>query len=383
MKQLLTCLIFFVAMNTGLHAQQARKTDDSLLLDYYQSQRFTDALTYLKGIYTEPVTDRKELSNLAYTAAMANKLTDAEVFYRRIYDIDTTNITALYNIAGINQRRGNQAKAAGYYKKFILKDSTNFFVYKQLARISGEKIDITGQLYYLQKANRIDPTEFDVASDLSDRYVQLDQLAAAGRVLNVALKADPENIILLQSLLKLYSAQKRWAETINTGEQLLQLGDVAISTVNKLGIAYYQLKNYECGITTLLSLPEDMQTETSAYFIAACYKELKDQKNAIIYFNKAVKLSISPATATYYSEMADSYETIAQLKKALAAYQKALLYHENPLTYYFLATLLDSKLKDGRSALKYFRKYVATKPGKQQQAYVDYSINRITALIHK
>ncbi|MCC8423360.1 tetratricopeptide repeat protein [Mucilaginibacter sp. UR6-11] len=380
MKYLTICLLLLITGVRFSYGQQTRKTDDALLLDYYQNQRFTEALSYLKSVYTEPVTDKKELSTLAYTAAMANKLTDAEAFYQRIYDMDTTNITALYNIAGINHRRGNAAKAAAYYIKFTLKDTTNFLVYKQLARISSEKADLTGQLHYLQKANKIDPAEFDVASDLSDRYVQLGQLAVAGNVLNLALAADPENIVLLQSLLKLYSAQKRWAETISTGEKLLQLGDVAISTVNKLGIAYYQLKNYECGITTLLSLPAALQTETTTYFIAACYKELKDPQKAIIYFNKAIKLSIPAATATYYSEMADSYETINQLKKAQAAYQKALLYQENPLTYYYLATLLDTRLKDKRTALKYFKKYIVSKPDKKQQAYVDYSKERIAAL---
>ncbi|MDB5157891.1 MAG: tetratricopeptide repeat protein [Mucilaginibacter sp.] len=110
---------------------------------------------------------------------------------------------------------------------------------------------------------------------------------------------------------------------------------------------------------------------------------LKDQKNAIFYFSKAIDLSISKGTATYYSEMADSYETTHQPKKAKIAYQKALLYNESPLTYYYLATLLDTKLNDKRNALKYFKKYLATQPDKKQQPYIDYSTQRITALNHK
>jgi tetratricopeptide (TPR) repeat protein len=380
MKYLLPLITIILFSAPVAFSQQTRKTDDGLLLQYYQNQQFKEALGYLKTIYTEPVTDLKELSNLAYTASMANKLSDAESYYQRVYDADTNNLKALYNIAAINQRRGNNSKAAVYYQNYISKDSSNFQVYKQMAHISAEKYDQQGQFNYLRKANRLAPTEFDVASDLGDMYSKQDSSVQAEKVLNTALTADPENIFLLQSLLRLYSVQKKWADAVKTGEQLLQQGDIAISTVNKLGIAYYQLKNYECGIETLLTLPTLQRNETTAYFIAACYKELKDQKNAIIFFNEAIKLSISPATATYYSEMADSYETLNQLKKASATYQKSLLYKENPLTYYFLATLYDSKLKDKRSALKYFKKYTATQPGKKEQAYLDYSKQRIAAL---
>ncbi|GAA4085477.1 hypothetical protein GCM10022392_02850 [Mucilaginibacter panaciglaebae] len=369
--------------NAPVTAQQTRKTDDGLLLQYYQNQQFKEALSYLKSIYTEPVSDVRELSNLAYTASMAGKLADAETYYQRVYYTDTTNLIALYNVAGINLRRGNAVRAAGYYQKYILKDSSNFWVYKQMAGISSQNYDEPRQLNYLKKANNIDPTEFDVASDLSDLFIKSDSLPQAEKVLNQALVADPENIVLLQSLLRLYSARKKWVETVKTGEQLLKLGDISISTNTKLGIAYYQLKNYQCGLETLLALPEAQQNETTCYYTGVCYKQLKDQKNAIVYLNKAVVASISPATATYYNEMADSYEALKQLNTALLTYKKALLYNDDPLTYYYLGALYDSKFGDKRNALKYYKKYIAGKPDKWQQGYINYSKQRIAELGRK
>lgn len=380
MKYLLLTVFTLVLFSGKSIAQQTRKTDDLLLLQYYQNQQFTEALTYLKNIYSEPVTDIKELANLAYTASMAGKLLDAENYYQRVYNADTTSLTALYNIAGITLRRGNNTKAAFYYKNYILKDSSNFSVYKQLALIAADRYDNTSRLKYLRKANQLDSTEFDVASDLADIYIRNDSLQSAEKVLNKALIADPENIILLQSLLALYSAQKKWKETVQTGERLHFLGDVAITTISKTGIAYYQLKNYLCALEALQSLGHDQQTETTNYFIAVCYKELKDPKNAIAFFNEAIKLSVSPATATYYNEMADSYEGIKQLNTALSTYKKALWYDNNPLTYYYMAALYDTKLKDKSNALKYYKKYAIAKPPKWQKGYVDYSVDRIAAL---
>ncbi|PJJ84612.1 tetratricopeptide repeat protein [Mucilaginibacter auburnensis] len=376
---LLLFIAFYFSMES--YAQETRKTDDALLLDYYQGGRYAEALTYLKTVYAEPVSDAKELTRLAYTASMANKLPEAEAYYQQIYNRDTTNKTSLYNMATINQRRGNNFKAESYLKKYIKLDTTTFAVYKQLANFAATKADFTAQLAYLQRANKLDSIEFDVAADLSDLYVKLKFNQQAEKVLSVAIAADPENIVLLQSLLKLASAQKKWQLAVKTGEQLLQAGDGSAFTATKLGVAYYQMKSYRCGIETLAALPDIFQTEVTAYFTGACYKQLKDPKNAVYYFDKAIKLSISPSTNTYYSEMGDTYEGMKLLSKAQSSYQKALLYDEKPLTLYFLANLFDRQLKDPSSALKYFKKYLASKPdANEEKDYIAYSKSRVEQL---
>jgi tetratricopeptide (TPR) repeat protein len=184
-------------------------------------------------------------------------------------------------------------------------------------------------------------------------------------------------------LLDLNYVKEKWPEATKTVEQLLLLGDSTTATISKLGTAYYQTQNYLCGIAVLTALRELEQTETTAYYTAVCYKQLKDQKNAIFYLKKALLLSISPNAATYYNEMADSYETNKQFKQAQDAYQKGLLYNEKPITYYFLATLFDTELKDKKNAVKYYKKYIAAKPDEKQKTYINYSLARITELSHK
>jgi tetratricopeptide (TPR) repeat protein len=376
MKPILLFITLFLSICSAF--AQSAKTDDALLLDYYQTQRFAEAADYLKRIYPEPITDSKALSRLAYTSLMAGKLTDAEGFYQRIYDADSTNTAVLYNMASINQRRGNANRAELFYKRIILRDTTDFQVYKQLAAITHNKGNIIGEIVYLQKANTLNPLEFDVASDLSDLYVNLKQFPQAEKVLTVAIVADPENVILLQSLLKLSYAQKKWTVVIKVGEQLLQLADE--SQRLKLGIAYYNTKNYLCGLESLLPVPELLQNETTAYFTAACYKLLKDQKTAILFFKKAIKLSLSPTTATYYNEMADSHQQLAQLTTAESMFKKALLYDQQSMTYYSLAVLYDTKMKSPKNALLYYKKYLDSKPEETEKDQIAYSKSRIAAL---
>src|ERR1700740_995271 len=92
----LLCLVTFTI--TVCCAQQKMATDDGLLLDYYQNQRFADAADYLKKNYPEPINDSRVLGSLAYTSQMASRLVDAEVYYQRVYDLDTTNTGILLSL---------------------------------------------------------------------------------------------------------------------------------------------------------------------------------------------------------------------------------------------------------------------------------------------
>jgi tetratricopeptide (TPR) repeat protein len=379
MKSTLICIAFCLSSFVSF-AQEAYKVDDALLLDYYQNQRFGEAADYLKKAYAEPITKIKPLGQLAYTSNMAGRLAEAEGYYQRIYAIDSTNTPVLNSLGSLNLRRGNTTKAEAYFKQIAARDSTNFMVYKQLAQIRRDKNDIPLYIAYLQRANKLNPAEPDVASDLSDVYVSMKFNGQAEKVLSLAIAADPENIVLLKSLMILQYAQKKWPETMNTCLKLIDNGDNSAMILNKLGVAYYNIKSYECSISALLSIDAMAQNETSYYYTALAYKAIKDQPMAIFYLEKAISDGISPNTASYYGEVADSNEKLFKYKKAVTAYQKSLQFEETPLIYYSLANLYDSNLKDKKSAVKYYKKYLALKPPVKQKSFIDYSKSRIVAL---
>jgi tetratricopeptide (TPR) repeat protein len=380
MKSILICTAFCLS-SFICFAQENNKVDDALLLDYYQSQRFGEAADYLKKSYNEPITSTKALGQLAYTCNMAGRLAEAEGYYQRIYAIDSTNTPLLYSLGSLNLRRGNNQKAGIYYKKIIARDTTNFLVYKQLARISFERNEIDAYVAYMQRANRLNPAEPDVAAELCDLYINMGFPDQAEKALSQAITADPENVVLLNSLMKLQYAQKKWPGTISTCLKLIDNGNNSGAVLTKLGVAYYYTKNYECSIATLLGIDQIAQGETSYYYTALAYKEIKDQPMAISYLSKTIEAGISPNTASYYGEMADSNEKMFKYKKAAAAYQKSLQFDEKPLIYYSLANLYDSNLKDKKTAAKYYKKYLALNPPvNKQKKYIDYSKSRIVAL---
>lgn len=373
-------LLLITGLFPPVFAQDTIRQNNTLLLDYYQNQRFDLAADYLKQNNPEPITSIKILKALAYCNQMDGKLPEAETYYERVYAMDSTSTSVLFSLGSINLRRGNEVNAGVFYKKIIAKDSTNFIVYKQLAKISIDKKDVIAAVNYLIKANNLNPEDADVASDLGDMYISMKAYSAAEKVLARAIIADPENMILLQSLVKLEYNQKKWPETANNCEKLVLLGNQSGSILTQLGIAYYNLNQYKCSIETFSQIAEPEQNETTYYFTGACYKALKDYDKAIACFQKTITQGISPNINSYYSEIADTYETLKKYKKAEIAYQKAQEFTETPMTWYSLANLYDTELKNKNSAIKYYKKFLAAKPAKNQQSYIVYAKSRVDIL---
>lgn len=375
--------ILLICFYNSLFAQQTDKSGDALLLEYYQNQRFADALDYLKKTNPEPATDAKVLSSLAYTSQMAGKLADAEGYYLRIYQRDSTSISLLYNLGNLNLRRGNNGKALVYFKKILQKDSTNFSVYKQLATISYNIGNLKADSSYLQKANKINPTDPDVAADLATIFINQKSYPRADTIVSQALEADTANLLLLHQKAVINYKLERFPQTIDICQQLIMGGASASDVINMLGVSYFMVKRYNECISSFEILENNKTaSETSYYYTAMSYKALHEQEKAIVYLNKSIKAAISSNVDSYYAEMGDSYDKLHQLNKAVNAYQKSLLYDSRPvITFYVLANLYDSELKNKTSAAKYYRKYIKANPPQKQNTYLVYAKSRLKELL--
>ena len=294
--------------------------------------------------------------------------------------MDSTKTAVLFNLGAINLRRGNYIKAEVFYKKIIEKDTGNFMVYKQLAKISFEKGEQAQTMAYLSKANQINPADPDVASDLSDMLLIIKKYDLAEKVLGQAIINDPENIELLYSLVKLCSMENKFGAAKETCLTLIKLGDESAFVLTKLGLAYYNLKEYECAVAALLAIPAQYQGETSYYITGMAYKGLNDQSKTIEFMQKAIDAGISPNIADYYGEIAASEEKLKKNKVAATAYQKALEFNEDPTILYLLANLYDTRLKDKKKAIFYYKKYIVSNPSSKKQTYIAYSKSRIEEL---
>jgi tetratricopeptide (TPR) repeat protein len=382
MKHLIL-LILALLLNICIYAQTLKPAEQEQLLDYYQSQRYTEAVKLLQEIYGQNPQDEKAISMLAYANNMAGSLKEAEQFYLKLYQLDTKRLAVLFSLAGINARRGNQEKTVHYYKEILKIDSNNFRALKLLGSTLNSGVN-TEKLKYLKKANQIIPTDGDVAYDLAIELNLLKQTDEAYKVLEQAYQADTSNYLLLKAKLPIVITLKKFEEAARTGDDLLSSGDSSSLVLNSMGKLALQNKSYQQAIRFFKALEQRSQeSESSLYYTAICYQKLNDLKNAKSYINATIDFSLSPNISSYYSLLGYLEESSHAYKAANLAYQNGLRFKNNGAIYYNLALLYDYKLKKQAAALKYYRRYLQSNPDEKQQENIQYARDRIKSLTNK
>lgn len=368
------CVILLLALvGKVCYAQNA--LDREKLLDLYQTQRYAEAASYLSSIYPPETTDVKALTQIAYCNMMSGNLGEAEKSYQKINMIQPQQIPVLFSLANINSRRGNKKNASDYLLQVVAIDSGNFNAYKRLA----DYTDSTAlKMQYLQKANKLNATEADVAFDLARIYRNSKEYETAYNVLKVAIAADTSNMILQQALLPIANQLKKYNEVIVTGEKLLKSGADG-NVVMDVGKAYFFLKNYKKAISLFQMLEKmSMQNESIFYYISLCYREMKNYEMAAKYAKLTIEESISPNITAYYNLLGGIYDEKQQLNLAANAYKKGLSYSANKNIYYRLGLMYDLKLKQPKSAITYYSLFLKSKDlDKDDQPQVDYVKARI------
>ncbi len=359
-----TLIILFSVISIFSFSQAVSVIDKEKLFDFYQNQRYGEAAQYLQDIYGEGGNDLKILTQIGYCFLMAGNNMEAEKFYTRAYKLQPQNLPVLFSLGTINTRRGNLEKARIYYGEIAKIDSNNFSVFKLLANLYANPKDSL-KMIYLQKANKINPIESDVAGDLAYAYNLNQDFEKAYQTLDIAIAADSNNLVLQKAKLPIANQLKKYNEVISSGEKLLKDGSDS-GVLKDVAKAYYNTKKYQKAIDLfkLLELVA-MQNEATLYYTALSYRELKNCAMAISYAKKTIDEAISPNTSSYYGLLGLIHEENSQLGLATTSYKKGLTFKSNPTLYYRLAILNDTKLKNGKTALTFYNLYLKSRPNKE------------------
>lgn len=376
MKNILLFFIGLISLSTVAKAQ----VDNNKLLELIESQRFNELASYLESVYPNGTDDPKILNRLGYAYYMSGNLPKAESNYLKLLEKDSTNFSTINNLANVANKRGNYKQVIEYYKRILVIDSTNFYTTKQTAFAYGQISDNEQEFKYLKKANVLNPLDADVAYDYGIRLITRLALLKADTVLKVALTADTTNIILLKGILSINYINENYKEVALKGEKLFALGDGSNETKNKVGIAYYYLKDYQKCIDLMMALEEaKVATETTYYFTALSYRKLKQLDKSNDFMNAAINAGISNNMDIYYQELGVNRESLKQYKNCLFNYKKALEYDGNNTINYSIARIYDAELKQPKTALNYYKAFLkkANKKDKDDLPYIEYSEARV------
>lgn len=269
----------------------------------------------------------------------------AAVQYLQSLNKDSSNLKNIKQLAYANLMAGKLSDAKEAYLQVLKIDSNDFNAYKQLAKLDSDPLSSSKKAYLL-KANQLDAADAEVAAQLSEIYFKSSLFSKADEILKPALNADSVNLMLLNVKMPLDMILKRYPEAIKTGKTLMQYSKTP--------------------------------TEQLLFQMAICYREVKDYKMAITYFQTAIKEGISPKIASYYGLLGESYESMKQNKEAIDHYKRGLLFENNGSLYYNIALLYEDKLNDKKNAISYYTQYLnSIKDPEKQKRHIAFIKNKI------
>ncbi|WP_432714528.1 tetratricopeptide repeat protein [Pedobacter sp.] len=337
---------------------QSTTPDERRLLDYYQTQRYTEAAQYLQQLKKTENQNYKLLAQEAYVYLMAGALPAAEEILLKLYEKQPKSLSVLCNLAEIEVKRGRNNKAKAYYKDIIALDSTHFNAYKQLAALS-KQATTQERTAYLVKANTLNPIAADVVADLCEIYFKTNAYDQASAILAPALKADSANWQLREMKIPISMAAKKYNDAIQTGQKLLSEGDSSSYMMNNLGKSYLLTLDYKNALNCFLKVQKDTaENEVLLYQIALCYRGLRDYTNASIYLKKVIEKGISEKTASYYGLLGDAYEQSKKNQEAINAYKRGLQFENNGSLYYNIGLVYENRLNDKKNAIANYELYL-------------------------
>lgn len=374
---LLVILIFNFAGAQEATDEVALQEKYQAALEFISAYQFEPALALLRVCHETDSQNPDYLLRMGYCCTQLGRYFDAKSHYSAVLKLDFKNIQALSSLGSIYERENNYREALLYYRQFAATDSTNSVAYKRCGNAAlklGQTIDA---IHNLLKTRVLNPSDMEVIEQLSSLAIAAGQLEDAEKLLDEGLEIDGNNIRLLQNQARLYTKRKDYRLVADAIEKTLYQGDTSDYYQMLLAISYCQLDSFDKAIYHLEDLvSRKKDTEQTHEYLGFAYRKNGDLPLSQLHYETAIKMGISEKIDAYYANLGETLEKQGKHKEAIEKYEKAYSYNPKPEYLFFLGFNSDSAFKDKRVALKYYKRYLASK----HKDYADYTQKRTEEL---
>ncbi len=373
-------LILFVTVQSGFGQE---KIQLDLAEEYRKGVAFMQANQYEKAVDHIFECQRANPDDLDYALKLAYCYTklgnykDAKYSYQSVLQKDSLNINALTNLGGVYEKEYNYRAAQEYYLRLLEIDSTNSYFYKQNGFIAVKNNQVLAAIGYFSEAHRYNPKDLVAISELSKLYLRVEAIAIADEIIERGYQQDSTNLKILYAKADIKRVQKKYPEIITTIERAMVQGDTLLYYQKMLASAYLQTKAYDESLFHLTQIISKRQaSEYTHYHMAVALEAQGKLEESIKHYDLAIELGISENIPVYYKNLAKLYVDTKALRAAITAYKEAYEYSGKPEHLFQIARNSDLYYKDKKIALRYYKKYLATK----HAAYRSYAKERVAQL---
>ena len=160
-------------------------------------------------------------------------------------------------------------------------------------------------------------------------------------------------VLSARSILRNYD----WNDTVSLWNSTMKVEPDSHRALSNIATYYFQQGDYKNAIKNYLACLQKNKNPQNRYNLANCYMAIKDYKQAVIEFNKALETGSS--YPEIYNNLSLAYLYLGELPKAEEVLRQSLKYTRPDSTYYENLGLIKDKQGNHKSAIVCFEKALA------------------------
>jgi tetratricopeptide (TPR) repeat protein len=335
------------------------------------------------------ISARLDPLNIKYLSYYANALLNngymsgAEKIFRQAIQLDSSRADIQENLGKLLFRSARFKEAYALYAGLSQTDTTNGYYYFMGARCAA-KMDSTDKslgLYLL--AYHHEPENIDIIAEISGLYLNLDSLANAERFVGKGLSLANRDQRLHRLKAEVLYQQKEYTWATLSFLDAIAYGDDSIDVLKKLAYCYFADHNYLKSAEVLKqALQIDQNNPIIYYYLALCSAQLKQARQAIDYFNAALRLIHPDYLESLYIGLAECYHKELEFVPAIHCLRKAeSISSSKGIIYYQLANVYYDYYEDRSVARMVYRKALEYELEPEILEFIHYRIKELTEKI--
>lgn len=288
-------------------------------------------------------------------------------------------------LAMIALQQRNNSEAMGYLLKLSEYFPENPVYLQRVARIFYSEENYPAAMNYMLSAYRRDTLNQTSIAELADILMKLEMPQNAFSLLSTGIKLFPDNLLFRRQMVSVCYRQKKILDVIEHGSFLTAQGDTTPTAVRLKAFAYFDLGELDKSEFWLDYLLDREFTSEDIFFYKGKVTEARGNiSEALGYYEKAVKMTLSPNFNPFVLQLAISLQENQQYQESIRWLQNGRFLKDSPELIYYLARNFDLFYQDKQPAMQHYQMFIdsAGDDFEEQRAYARQRVRELRELLH-
>ena len=291
-------------------------------IELIENNQLESAINILKEAEKNFPNEFSFINLLAQISLENNNINDGINLLKKSLQINPNQPLVLFDLGIAFLKNNELEEAIKFFDKSAILDPTNIKIFINKAVILNKLNRLDELINCYQKIIQLDPNYIDAYTNQAEILYSIGKVDDALNLYYKAIEIEPQNPSIYNNFGNLFNNLDRLDEAINFYEKSIKIKSENPSAYKNLGLVFVKKRKFNEAINYLKKSIQNREDYGAYTNLAAIYSALNSNKEALIYYDKAIKLK--PGESEAYVLKAYHLQSINEIDKAILAFNDAL-----------------------------------------------------------